>query len=60
MHDAFKTIDLTNGVVSFEMVMRNGNVEVAEDGGGVTRDTLSEFWTSFFDQCTLGIGVKAP
>ncbi|XP_078332256.1 uncharacterized protein LOC144625415 [Crassostrea virginica] len=58
--DAFKTIDLTNGVVSFEMVMPNGNVEVAEDGGGVTRDTLSEFWTSFFDQCTLGTEVKVP
>lgn len=41
--DAFTGLDITNAIISFEVVMPNGNVEIAEDNGGVTRDTQSEF-----------------
>lgn len=58
--EAFKDIELKNVIISFEMVLPNGNVEIAEDGGGVTRDVLSEFWSTFFDQCTLGTEAKVP
>lgn len=58
--DAFTGLDITNAIISFEMVMPNGNVEIAEDNGGVTRDTLSEFWNTFYDQCTLGTMAKVP
>ncbi|KAK3101325.1 hypothetical protein FSP39_002703, partial [Pinctada imbricata] len=57
---AFAELELKNVILSFEMVMPNGNVEIAEDGGGVTRDTLSEFWNTFYDQCTLGTEAKVP
>ncbi|XP_052245976.1 uncharacterized protein LOC127854906 [Dreissena polymorpha] len=42
------------------MVMPDGRLEAAEDSGGVTRDALSEFWTAFYDQCTLGTKFKVP
>lgn len=58
--DAFTGLDITNAIISFEVVMPNGNVEIAEDNGGVTRDTLSEFWNTFYDQCTLGTMAKVP
>jgi len=57
---AFKSIDIENAIISFEIVRTNGTVEVAEDAGGVTRDAISEFWSSFYDQCTLGTEVKVP
>lgn len=56
--DAFTGLDITNAIISFEVVMPNGNVEIAEDNGGVTRDTLSEFWNTFYDQCTLATMAK--
>lgn len=40
--------------------MPNGNVEITEDNGRVTRDTLSEFWNMFNDQCNLGTMAKLP
>ena len=59
MIQAFKTIDVM-ALVEFEIIMPNGNTEEAEDGGGVTRDLLTEFWQDFHDQCTLGISEKVP
>ncbi|XP_046568862.1 uncharacterized protein LOC124277256 [Haliotis rubra] len=35
------------------MILPNGEMEVAEDNGGVMRDALVEFWDSFFEQCCL-------
>ena len=58
--DAFKNIDPTKDTVLVQMVMPDGRLEAAEDGGGVTRDALSDFWTSFYDQCTLGTKSKIP
>ena len=33
---------------------------MAKDAGGLLRDLLSEFWTSFYDVCTLGREAKVP
>lgn len=38
--------------IEVEMVEENGKVEAAEDTGGVLRDTLSEYWTTFHIKCT--------
>lgn len=35
-------------------------MEVAEDAGGVIRDVLTEFRTSFYTECTLGNARKIP
>lgn len=55
MIEAFVTESYTlNSVIKPQMIMPNGEMEVAEDAGGVTRDVLTEFWTSFYTECTLG------
>lgn len=46
--------------VKIEMRLPNGEVEAAEDMGGVLRDSLSEFWQTFYEKCTLGTNVKVP
>ncbi|KAL4234840.1 hypothetical protein ACF0H5_006481 [Mactra antiquata] len=60
MVNSFKAIDLNNDTVGFQMIMPNGKIEIAEDGGGVTRDSLTEFWDEFYEQCTLGTSQKVP
>lgn len=42
------------------MILPNGQSEAAEDFGGILRDALSEFWTSCYEKCTIGIIVKLP
>ena len=42
------------------MILPNGNLEVGEDNGGVLRDTLSEFWQTFYTKLTEGDTVKVP
>lgn len=41
---------------SIRVVMINtcGKEELGEDNGGVFRDVLSAFWSSFYDSCMLG------
>ena len=34
--------------------------EVAEDSGGVFRDMLTEFWTTFKEKCTEGSTSRVP
>jgi hypothetical protein len=58
--EAFKNINPSENTVSVQMVMPDGGLEAAEDGGGVTRDALSDFWTNFYDQCTVGTKFKIP
>lgn len=60
MINSFKSIDPMKDLVEFELILPNGSVENAEDEGGVTRDVLTEFWNSFYDQCTLGTKMKLP
>lgn len=46
--------------LKIEMVLPNGEVERGDDVGGILRDTLSEFWNSFYDRCTVGTTYKVP
>lgn len=36
------------------------NIEAAEDFGRVWRDTLSEFWWSMLEKCTVGTKIRIP
>ena len=56
----FKKIDPFSDIVTMTVLLPNGVPETAEDGGGVTRDVLCEFWNSFFEECTLGSSFKVP
>ncbi|XP_076133741.1 uncharacterized protein LOC143116214 [Alosa pseudoharengus] len=56
---AFKNPDILNMDVSIKMRLPNGALEEGE-GSGVTRDCLTEFWTDFYERCTLGGDVKVP
>jgi len=59
MIEAFETEEYTmNSIIKPQMIMPNGEMEVAEDAGGVTRDVLAEFWSSFYTECTLGNAKK--
>lgn len=42
------------------MLRENGTPEVAEDNGGVMRDSLTEFWDTFYLQFTEGNECKVP
>lgn len=43
-----------------KMLRENGTPEVAEDNGGVMRDSLTEFWDTFYLQFTEGNEYKVP
>ncbi|XP_023656880.2 uncharacterized protein [Paramormyrops kingsleyae] len=43
-----------------QLVLPNGQHEMAHDEGGVLRDCLSEFWNDFYEQCTMGNQCKVP
>ena len=57
---AFKDIGPFHHIVTLELFLPNGMPEAAEDNGGVTRDVISKFWGSFYDECTLGNSFKMP
>ena len=42
------------------MINAFGNEELGEDDGGVLRDALSAFWSTFYDSCTLGEEERVP
>ncbi|CAH1106723.1 unnamed protein product [Psylliodes chrysocephalus] len=46
--------------VKIKMIATNGIEENGIDLGGILRDTLSEFWNTFFEKCTVGSGTKVP
>ena len=48
------------GIIKPQVIMPNGELEAAEDAGGVTRDVLTEFWNTFRTDCTLGSTYKVP
>ncbi|KAF3834122.1 hypothetical protein F7725_025326 [Dissostichus mawsoni] len=50
---AFTNPDILNTEVFIKMRLPNGKLEEGE-GSGVTRDCLTEFWTDFYERCTLG------
>jgi hypothetical protein len=47
-------------VFTVEMILPNGQREAAEDGGGVFRDMLTEFWITFRAKCTEGHTFTVP
>lgn len=50
----FMDLSLDSTRVVIVVLLPNGKKEAALDEGGVFRDALSEFWESFYDQCTKG------
>lgn len=58
--EIFSNMPVECGSLQIEMILPNGQKESAYDMGGVLRDTLSEFWTSFYEQCTVGTDAKVP
>ena len=56
----FSDDGLTKADIKIQLVLPDGNIEKAYDDGGVVRDCLSEFWTEFYDQCTVGSTLKVP
>ena len=59
MIKAFKDPDILSQSVFIKMRLPNGKLEEGE-GSGVTRDCLTEFWTDFYERCTLGGDIKVP
>ncbi|XP_046582796.1 uncharacterized protein LOC124290148 [Haliotis rubra] len=55
-----ESFNFSKDLFTLEMVLPNGETEIAEDNGGVVRDALTEFWKSFCDKCTLGNDCKVP
>jgi len=53
-------MNIAKDVFVFNMLLPNGVEEVAEDSGGVMRDALTEFWQSFYEECTVGFDIKVP
>lgn len=43
-----------------ELILPNGESEKGVDVGGVFRDTISEFWGTMYETCTIGTTVKIP
>lgn len=58
--DAVKTRNVHLKNIRIEMILPNGTSEQAEDMGGVLRDTISEFFTTFYEICTMGAAFKVP
>ena len=53
-------IDFKRDIITFSVTLPNGEKEQADDNGGVMRDAISEFWDSFYEECTLGRDIKVP
>lgn len=61
MIEAFKSINKQKcSNLMAELILPNGESEKGLDAGGVFRDTLSEFWTTMYETCTVGTNVKIP
>lgn len=58
--DAIKNYQFYFSNLQIELILPNRKPEVAEDLGGVFRDVLSEFWTTFYESCTEGTDYKIP
>ncbi|KAG5872802.1 hypothetical protein JTB14_014641 [Gonioctena quinquepunctata] len=58
--NAFFHDDIDLKIVEIELILPNGDSEMAYDGGGVLRDVLSEFWVQFHETCTIGTTFKIP
>jgi len=57
--EAFKHIKMYPQF-QFELILPNGSIENAIDVGGVFKDVLAEFWSSFYELATTGCNWKIP
>ncbi|KAK5647928.1 hypothetical protein RI129_002820 [Pyrocoelia pectoralis] len=46
--------------IQIDIILPNGELERAEDVGGVFRDVISEFLEQFYEVCTTGTTFKIP
>ncbi|XP_053348743.1 uncharacterized protein LOC128519158 isoform X1 [Clarias gariepinus] len=53
-------ISLYECLVDVEMVLPSGSTKKGEDNGGILRDALSEYWGTFFMNCTAGRTLRVP
>jgi hypothetical protein len=62
LNEAIKvgSLKLTDISIEVSMLLPNGQLEQAEDSGGVWRDALSEYWDTFYKKCTTGNSVRVP
>ncbi|CAG9763615.1 unnamed protein product [Ceutorhynchus assimilis] len=58
--EAFKENIVVIDNIKIVMILPNGEIEQGEDMGEVLRDSLAEFWTTFYDRCTTGTTFKIP
>ncbi|CAH0563121.1 unnamed protein product [Brassicogethes aeneus] len=58
--EAFIHRNLNKKRFKMRMILPNGSEEMGEDIGGVFRETLSEYWSSFFERFTVGTNNKVP
>lgn len=55
---SFLHLDKDCGPLTIEMVLPDGHVESGVDAGGVLRDCLCEFWTTFYERSTEGTLIQ--
>ncbi|KAK6181993.1 hypothetical protein SNE40_009766 [Patella caerulea] len=55
----FKIPDILSASLDIKIVLPNGKLEAGE-GSGVFKDCITEFWTSFYENCTIGSNFKIP
>jgi hypothetical protein len=60
MIENFKDESIMQIHVKVVMVNSFGKEELGVDDGGVFRDALSAFWSSFYDSCTVGEEERVP
>ena len=56
---AFKDPQILQYELTFRRKAQSGLVESGE-GSGMDRDIFSEFWTDFYEHCTVGCAFKVP
>ena len=63
MHDMiqiFKDPSIMSTAIKVVVINSFGKEELGIDDGGVLRDVLSAFWSSFYDSCTVGEDERVP
>lgn len=60
MVTTFKDESIMKCSIKVVMINAFGNEELGVDTGGVLRDALSAFWSTFYDSCTLGEAERVP
>ena len=63
MHDMiqnFKDPSIMSTAIKVVVINSFGKEELGIDDGGVLRDVLSAFWSSFYNLCTVGEDERVP